>query len=146
MYQSIIYSPKNIEKIAPKARNGPKGMGSFIVFFPIAMRKSPTIAPLKKESRIAKMVSLKPRNKPIAPANFTSPKPMPFGKRRYKMKNNPKPTNNPIKYCAKLKMLNFRLARPIIKSKRTNIFGMIKYFKSYIKIATIIPRKPSIKK
>ena len=63
-------------KIVAPLKNGPKGICDLMVFLPMIIKPTPTIAPLIKAKNKAKQILGQPRIKPIKAANLTSPKPI----------------------------------------------------------------------
>lgn len=70
-------SPQRTVIINAITINGPKGIGSFLVFNLVSKRKIETKAPIIKDSKILKNTSLVPKIKPKAAIRVISPSPMP---------------------------------------------------------------------
>ena len=58
-------------------KNGPKGIGSFLVFMPDISKVIEIIAPIKKDSNVQTSKSLHPNINPKTVIRVTSPPPMP---------------------------------------------------------------------
>ena len=76
MYQLIMASPYNIVIRKDIFIKGPKGMASFLSFFPDNSRNIENTAPIRKDNNIFKSVFFNPNIKPSTAMSFMSPPPM----------------------------------------------------------------------
>ncbi len=74
--RAISFSPKNIAKKVPVAKNGPKGISDFKVFLANIINPIPIIAPMKKAKKREIKIFGQPKINPIKKANLISPSPI----------------------------------------------------------------------
>src|SRR5436190_12612134 len=76
LYHPTIWGPANIQRAAAAAMYGPYGKREDSPRFLSTTKVTPTTEPINELITNEKITACQPRNAPIAPINFTSPKPI----------------------------------------------------------------------